>query len=236
MPKYDGIRVMKVNGVLKMRSGKVVPNGYLRAMLKELPDGREGEIIVNHSFSEATSFVRSDYKESSRWILAQFDNHSRPNDKFIERLDSTKHNNPLSALTVPWYVVESLEQLLKLEQQYVSEGYEGIVIRDPDARYKFGTATFKEQSYLTFKRKMTENAHIIGCKCKQEDGSPVDTLGALELRTEKGIEFCCGSGLDDTSRSILWAMKDSLIGKSVEFEYERSEQVKPRFPVFLRML
>jgi len=234
MPKYDGIRVMKVGGVLKMRSGKIVPNGYLRAMLKNLPDGFEGEIVSGNSFSDTSSFVRSHYKELYGWELYLFDSFINPRDRFIDRFFKLSEFG--DRCTAEFCNVDSLEQLLQLEQQYVLDGLEGVIIRDPDAPYKFGRATFKEQSYMSFKRAMTETAKVIGYECKLEDGSPVDTLGSLQLCTSDGVEFSCGSGLDDTSRSILWSIKDSLVGKSVEFKYQRSEQVKPRFPVFLRML
>lgn len=82
---------------------------------------------------------------------------------------------------------------------------------------------------------MTDTAKIIGYKCKLEDGSPVDTLGALELELN-GVTFHCGSGLDDVTRSLLWAKQDELVGKSVEFKYQKSEQTAPRFPVFLRLV
>jgi len=238
MPKYDGIRVMKVNGVLKMRSGKTVPNGYLRAALKDLPDGREGELVVNNSFSDTTSFVRSHYKEDERWHLYMFDRFDIPDKEFGDRIHRLhfERKPSLRIHCASYDIVNSLEELLQLEQQYVLDGLEGVIIRDPDAPYKFGRVTFKEQSYLSFKRAMTETARVIGYECKLEGGMSVDTLGSLQLRTSEGVEFSCGSGLDDMSRSILWSIKDELIGKSVEFKYQRSEQVKPRFPVFLRML
>jgi ATP-dependent DNA ligase len=211
----------------------------LQRKLSTLSHGLEGEIVVNNNFADTTSAVRSHDKEGFSYALYLFDDSSK-SIPYIQRflsLYSTLYDIPepcVRLFVAENTIVNSLDELLQLEDYYTSGGMEGIIIRDPSAKYKEGRATFKEQSYLSMKRYLTAEAKVIGYRCKQEDGRPVDTLGALDLLTDKGIEFGCGSGLTDDLRSSLWAAKDELIGKTVEFKYQRSEQIAPRFPVFLR--
>lgn len=47
----------------------------------------------------------------------------------------------LQMLRVPQEIVIGEEEVNKLHQQYVSEGWEGLVLRDPDAPYGFGQRT-----------------------------------------------------------------------------------------------
>lgn len=249
LPKYDGIRVYIQGGRAYSRSGKLVPNSWLHTQLKHLPNGVEGEVVVNGNFADTTSCLRSYDKSHYDFKLYLFDNVAL-DDVYSERLLSLYNiltSRGLFTSTDDQYVVygsvdvaestfvETLDELLQLESEYVSRGYEGVILRDPDAKYKFGRATFKEQSYLSMKRSMTDTAIIIGFKCKLEDGAPVDTLGALELMCN-GVQFWCGSGLDDNTRAKLWAIQDELIGKSVEFKYQKSDQTAPRFPVFMRLV
>ncbi len=252
LPKYDGIRVYIQGGRAYNRSGKLVPNSWLHTQLASLPDGVEGEVVVNDNFADTTSALRSFDKRDYDFKFYLFDNTNpfRVDDQYLTRLQSllnlVETVDDKRIVRAKYDFVTSLGELLQLESDYVAQGMEGVILRDPVAKYKFGRATFKEQSYLSMKRSMTDTAKVIGYKCKLEDGAPVDTLGALELEwdirfysanlTVEGDSFWCGSGLDDATRAKLWAMKDELIGKSVEFKYQKSDQVAPRFPVFLRLL
>jgi DNA ligase-1 len=238
LPKYDGIRVCIQGGRAYNRSGKLVPNSWLHTQLASLPDGVEGEVVVNGNFADTTSALRSFDKRDYDFKFYLFDNLVLDNGYLLRHMwlyDTLTNYKDTRFLVAEIYMVSNLDELLQLESDYVSQGMEGVILRDPNAKYKHGRATFKEQSYLSMKRSMTDTALIIGYKCKLEDGAPVDTLGALELECN-GITFHCGSGLDDVTRSILWAQQDNLIGKSVEFKYQKSEQTAPRFPVFLRLV
>lgn len=239
LPKYDGIRIHIDNNKVKSRTGKLIPNRFLQRELSTLPHGLEGEILVNNNFADTTSAVRSHDKEGFNYTLYLFDDSSKslPYTQRFLSLYSTLYDIPepcVRLFVAESTIVNSLDELLQLEDYYTSGGMEGIIIRDPSAKYKEGRATFKEQSYLTMKRYMTAEAKVIGYRCKLEDTRPVDTLGTLHLITPEGVEFGCGSGLTDDLRSQLWADKDNLIGRTVEFKYQKSEQTAPRFPVFLR--
>lgn len=236
LPKYDGVRIHTTKGRLVFRSGKVVPNRYLQRELMSLPHGLEGELLVNGSFADTTSAVRSHDKEGYSFTLQLFDDSSQQmvyQDRLLSLYTTIMDLPDPRIIVSDAKIVNNLDELLQLESEYVEFGMEGIIIRDPRSPYKQGRSTFNEQYYLSMKRYLTAEATVVGYRCKEEGGISVDTLGALDLQCN-GVEFGCGSGLTDATRKILWAAKDELIGKTVEFKYQRSDQTAPRFPVFLR--
>ena len=56
-------------------------------------------------------------------------------------------------------------------------------------------------------------------------------MGAIEVRTDEGVEFKIGSGFNDAQR-----MKPPKIGSRVTYKYMGlSTYGKPRHPIFLRI-
>jgi len=253
MPKYDGIRVITsatARGGTKLlsRNGLDIPNFWLGKQSVNLPTGLEGEIVCFKDgvpdFKYTTSCVKSigKYKDFEYKIYL-FDLYG-DNRKFTDRLSAiNKLPSYPNMQLADWYMVHGKSQLLEMEDKFVSLGYEGIVIKDPNGKYKHGRCTFKSQTYMSMKRKSTEQAVIVGYKClTKKTGESMDTLGSLFVVSDTGVEFSVGSGLDDSIRSDLWDVQDTLIGKKIEFSYQktdrmlRGEEKTVRFPVFLRMV
>jgi DNA ligase-1 len=86
---------------------------------------------------------------------------------------------------------------------------------------------------LKLKRFETVDCKIVGTQ--EGKGKLKGCLGAI-LVDVSGVESRCGSGFDDETRTTLWSVKDSLIGKTVEVQYQnKSKDGALRFPVFIRM-
>ena len=69
--------------------------------------------------------------------------------------------------------------------------------------------------------------------CK--DGlKPSGTLGGFILRNSEGLEFSCGSGLNDSLRDEIWKNKSKYLGRLVKYKF-MSKGIKelPRHPVFI---
>lgn len=58
-PKIDGIRCLRINGKSLSRSFKEIPNRYIQEKMAGLPDGLDGELVVNGSFIKTVSGVMS---------------------------------------------------------------------------------------------------------------------------------------------------------------------------------
>ena len=132
-------------------------------------------------------------------------------------------------------------------------GYEGVMIRLPGGKYKYGRSSVKEQILLKMKLFKDEEFIIVGYECKYHNSNEaklnelgrtarstskdgmvaLDTLGVLYLKTKDGKDFGCGSGFDDKTRDELWVVRDSLKGKLATVKYfDTGNYDVPRFPVF----
>lgn len=151
--------------------------------------------------------------------------------------------------------INNLEELQAYEAQQLELGYEGTMLKSPDGYYKFGRSTLKSQQLLKRKLFVDDEFEIIGYEPKYHNANEattnelgrtersshkenliaLDTLGALICKTKEGKEFGVGTGFDDQLRSVLWTVKDSLIGQLAKVKYfpVGMEYGVPRFPVFL---
>jgi DNA ligase-1 len=138
---------------------------------------------------------------------------------------------------VPMRTAEDLDTILRAYDEYVSYGYEGIIVRHIDAPYIRRRSTF----IMKFKPKKEDFYEIIGYKqMMDKGGKPKEMLGALICRGDDGTEFSVGSGMDDNFRRVWWTGRatDELIGKVARVQYQHITPGKgvPRFPVFVEVL
>lgn len=128
----------------------------------------------------------------------------------------------------PQYIAISYEKALKYYEKCLSQGFEGIVIKDMSAPYLFKRA----RGWQKIKPTTTEDLIIAGYK--EGKGRLKGTLGALIVDRE-GVEISVG-GLTDTIRAKLWAVREELIGKFVEIKYDAvTPDGSLRFPRFIKM-
>jgi DNA ligase-1 len=253
-PKLDGIRCLIVNGQAVSRNFKPIQNTHIRTSLAGLPEGLDGELIVKGKpFNEISGDVmREDGTPNFTFMV--FDLHSQ--------LGYDQRMVQLGALQLPGFVdkvlpvqVNDVRGLLDLEQQWLDQGYEGVMLRLPDSPYKFGRSTVREQWLLKLKRFMDSEAEVLECVEQTENQNlqerdafgrskrstamaglvPKGTLGAFRVRDVKtGIEFSIGSGMDDALRAAVWSQRSETVGRIIKYKsQEVGSVVAPRFPVFL---
>ncbi len=263
-PKFDGIRCLKVNGNILTRSFKDIPNNYIREFLRTFAaDGMDGEVVTYTNgkiddFNVIQSKVMSEDGEPDfRFIVFDFVTGSLdvPFKERYDYLDSFPYDDRLEPCQ--HLHVHNLEQLKEAEERLVKQGYEGIMIRDPNGRYKCGRSTLKEGILLKYKRFEDSEAEIlelreqeknIGVKGinelgrtkrshKKADKAPANTLGEFRVKDLKtGKEFCIGTGqgLTKQLRQEIWDDKDKYVGKIIKYKYQGCGQKDlPRFPSFL---
>lgn len=264
-PKLDGIRVLKVDGKAVTRRFKPIPNKHIRHLLeKHLPDGIDGEIMTEGTFNDIQSKVMS-HEGEPEFTFYVFDyvkdSLTKPyKDRMLDMvngLESVVKNStlPFSINLLTPVLVRTVDELLEFESQCLEHGFEGVMIRQPDSKYKCGRSTLKEQILLKLKRFYDAEAKVIGFEEKmkndnklerdefglakrssKKDGMiPADTLGALIVEDLKtGVKFGLGSGFDDELKKEIWSHQRKYKNKIVKYKYQ-SVGVKdaPRFPVFL---
>lgn len=262
-PKLDGIRTVILNGKALTRNLKPIPNHYIRDTLEAyaaILDGMDGELIVGdptapNCFNVSSSAIMSrdgepdfqfhvfdrvgeaSYKD--RWYL--------PTDGIAGLLAFIK--------VVPQWNCESLEELMSIEDEVVSLGYEGIMTRSPEGRYKFGRSTAKEQILLKVKRFEDFEATVVGFEERMHNANEatINALGHTERSSHKanlvgrgdlGALICThpdyketfkvGTGFDDATRKEIWDNRDKYMGAFAKIKHQPSgSKDLPRFPVFL---
>lgn len=247
-PKLDGIRCIAIvrNGVVTMlgRSGKEIDN-FSNTIGKELlcfPDGcYDGELIgenFQHLMEQAyrkegkkiegVKFHIFDYISIREW---EERHHSQAAFVRYERLDEMfKERQQLEFLRiVPQFVVRVDDsEIRKKHDEFVAQGYEGVMIKNPEAGYKFG------RSYDVMKLKAFQDADLVVSALQEGSGKYAGRLGAL-VALHNGKEVCVGSGLSDELRESIWTKPDLYIGRIIEVRYqEETPDGSLRFPTFIR--
>lgn len=266
-PKLDGIRAVVLNGKLLSRSLKPIPNNFTRSIFESSDwyEGLDGELIVGSPtdpkcFNKTTSGVMSEDGEPDvhYYVFDQIPEYSGLDGDitFKNRYRDLQNCMPLKrVILVPQKIVWSLPELEEFEQECLSQGYEGVIIKDLNSPYKYGRSTLREGYMLKIKRYQDAEAKIISVeellsntneatrdelgKVKRSNAKagmvPQNTLGALIVKdTKTGIEFSIGTGFDEELRSKLWEDQKDIIGKIVKYKFFAYGAVdKPRHPVFL---
>lgn len=265
-PKYDGIRAIVIDGVVMSRTMKPIPNAHVQKLFgKKEYNGFDGELIVGDSWSPTV------YRDTSSGVMSHdgepevyfyvFDDASikLANETYLTRYENITSRislikNP-SICVAPAVRHNNPVDVEKYEEKILLIGYEGIMIRSGNGRYKHGRSTAKEQIILKLKRFSDSEAKIVGYgemmhndneATKNELGRTKRSghkagkrasgvLGYITVRDLKtNVEFDIGSGFSAAERNHFWLLGDELIGMVVKYKhFEVGVKDKPRFPTFL---
>ena len=276
-PKLDGVRALVLPGVgLVSRTLKPIPNKHTRELFKHLV-GCDGELIVGEAtdpdvFNKTTSAVMTEegtpdvkfiifdyFTEPDRPYLPVPSDDDKVRDSRIDRLGpflrSLPKDNKENVLVLAQKLLYDTPCVLYEEGTYLLQGFEGLMLRSTEGKYKFGRSTEKEQYLLKLKRFEDSEAVVLGTKeqlannnlqtvdnlghkvrsSHKENLVPAGMLGTLLVKDIKtDVEFEVGTGFTDEQRKLLWKERDTLPGKIVKYKYQKiGVKVRPRFPVFL---
>jgi len=124
----------------------------------------------------------------------------------------------------------------EINAQAVTGGYEGIMIKDPEAGYECKRSV----AWLKLKPFIEVSLEVVDVE--EGTGRNVGRLGAIVCQgvdDGKAIRVNVGSGFSDSDRDIFWTSRDSLLGQVVEVRADAVTQNQDgtyslRFPRFLR--
>ncbi len=124
----------------------------------------------------------------------------------------------------------------QINQEAVDGGYEGIMIKDPEAIYEC------KRSVAWLKLKPFIEVSLEVKYVEEGTGRNEGRLGALVCEGEddgRSIRVNCGSGFSDDDRRTYWDARDQLVGQVVEVRADAVTQNQDgtyslRFPRFLR--
>ena len=169
--KLDGIRCVIKDGVALSRSLKPIANEHLQHSLSDPTlEGFDGELIVGEPthpdvFNRSTSEIRRQQGKPD-FTFHVFDfckNPLLPFDMRLEILEEAVHRagHPNVVLHPHWRIGSPLH-LDEIEQEVLSQGYEGLITRHPTGQYKFGRSTVKQEWMLKIKRFRDDEAMAVG--------------------------------------------------------------------------
>jgi len=262
-PKLDGIRGIVTDGALMSRSGKKIPNRFIQKFFTDHPelDGLDGELIVGDPnakdvYNKTNSAVMTRDGEPD-FVYYVFDYVNIPDVPYSEREKKINeiigHTERL--LVLPQVLINTPDELKEYEEKVLSLGYEGLVLRKINGKYKFGRSTTNEGLLLKLKRFTDAEAVIVGFQelmhnaneaktdafghtersSHKDNMVPMNTLGSLiveDLKTK--LLFNIGTGFDDDMRKAIWLARKEFDGKIIKYKYfEIGVKDLPRFPVFV---
>lgn len=266
-PKLDGVRAIVRGGKFYSRKLLEIPNGYVQYLLrnsaqKKLLENCDGELIVGSPTAKDVFHVtsgalrRKEGEPDFKFYIFDKIAEGRYEDRFLlPSLPLKVHPEALPswANILPQRWIDTREELDRVEQMYLKQGYEGVMLRSPDGLYKYGRSTAKEGILLKLKRFKDAEAKIIGFEELQHNGNGAqkdnlghtkrsshkanlrggNTLGALVVEAAPWGVFNIGTGFDDATRKDIWNNRSKYKGRLVKFKYQLvGTKDKPRQPSF----
>lgn len=272
-PKVDGVRGIYLPSLgLTGRSLKQFKNRQLTDKLSHLDlEGLDGELCYTDNVTTSDlcrttmSLVNTlDGRSTAFWFLfdyitkATIGLHYQTRYKIlVDKVWKLHKSSTVWSQTLrvmPCKEIYSEQDLLKLLQDYLSTGYEGIIIRDPKGLHKSGRCTQKEAAFVRIKDFATEEAEIIqlleaeenlNAPLKNELGYTARSshkankqgkgmLGAFICHSPRWGNFRVSAGkMSHQDRIYFWENPTLILGKTCTYKYLQTGSLNaPRMATF----
>lgn len=186
-----------------------------------------------------------------------FDCIGNINESYTHRIARLKDFNIPEGIQVAYpSLIHTAEDLKLFYDLAISEGYEGLVLRDPYGKYKLGRSTFNEQLFLKMKPIETLTGTIIGVteRLKNTNHSFADERGYATKRNTlgnkkntgiaaalvvmyKGIEIRVTAVGTEEYRKKLYNNVDEFIGRKIKFKgLLVGKKHAPRHPTMIEII
>jgi len=249
-PKLDGIRcVFTANGAWSRNDKKFMNLKHIEMALKpffeQQPDVvLDGELYnhkLKHDFEKIVSLVRkqkpTEEDRRNAQHLIQFHVYDYFSmDSHYENYQTRMHNLNVADFYgpcikhVPSYKVRKHEEALNMHcDAFLSNGYEGSILRDGSALYKHG----RSYGLMKFKDFSDTEATIVGYEIGK--GKRTGTLGKFIMQDDDGNIFGCppGKGYNHTDLKHMLKNIHQYMGQRATFTYfQRTNAGSYRHPLF----
>ena len=254
-PKLDGYRCLAVcshgNVSLYSRSGTEYDNfvqvaGSLAELCKDSSFVLDGEIMSDDfnamqqtAFSGKRGTVVGDvvynvfgWIPMDEWESGDFKMPTKQRlDNLYQWFDNLENHciNPDCLALIEHELVYKVEDILRIEQEFLKKGHEGAMAL-PNIPYYLGKKTNK---LMKFKTMLSQDCKVVSLY--EGTGKYEGSMGGMSLTQENGMPCDVGSGFTDDDRAYMWANKEAWYNRTAEIKYqELSKDGVMRFPIFLR--
>ena len=240
-PKVNGVRafIKLVNGKAKIFSKKGLDYNlpHISSWLEQHPElflieGNDvildGELFIHGEvLGNITSAVTAPQLNTMRVTFELFDiaiedMEQKERFKYLyanRSIIESDLNSPIKL--VPTLMINSDSRVQELTDLYISQGYEGSIMRQPDGLYEFGK---RPKTITKLKRTISEEFTITGVVPQEVDPS----LGMFVCTTPNGQEFTAPAKGNEAYKKLVMINASSFIGKQLTCVfYEYTEKGKP---------
>lgn len=200
-----------------------------QALLKLGLNGVEldGELYV-HGFSLQDIHSIVSRKVNSHALSAAIEYHIfdiveiiPQRDRFVQLrvIDSMIHRLGLSEIlkVVQPELVKTDQEIEQFLDRAIDEGYEGFVIRNPNALYQRKRST----DVMKFKPHQEDVYEIVdSIEEVSIHGTPKGALGAIVCKGDDNTLFNVGTGFTRDDRQQLWKEREALVGKYLKVKFQ----------------
>ena len=243
-PKYDGVRAVFHDGVLQTRYGNIYEG--VPEVLETLSDldtlgfPIDGELYSDElDFDTISGICRrksSNLSEQRKLVHFQaFDvinktkSYQNRLNFLLSRFETSKYYRRPSGILIN----HDYEEVKRLLNVLLTDGYEGVILRDPDSLYEHK----RSPSLLRWKPfdkdifSVMEIAEEVSIH-----GRPKRRCGAIICGNKETKMFSAG-GLDDILKDKIWANPNYYIGKLVVIKFQkRTKKGSLRSPNFVKFV
>ena len=242
-PKLDGLRgifhVTKTSVTLYSRKGEKLPTlehiegSLFNSFQKHFSETEElwldGELYTNvFSFNKLSGLIKKEKKTAEDFELilsikyhlydVQTTDCYKKRQEIIEKFES-----PAVEIVPTTELVATEDTLRKQLETYLSQGYEGLMIRTANDPYIFK----RSNALIKYKVFEDDEFECVGFEESKRGGM----VGAIICKTKEGKEFNAGLTFSHQEAREMWNNQSKYIGKQVTVRYFGvSEYNIPRFP------
>lgn len=227
-PKLDGIRAVYLNGVFYSRNGKIFTwLDHISLPKDVILDGELYNSQKDTVFEDIVSVVKTE-KEMDKSFISYNVFDKIDDTSFEERNrwinDNLKGLNNVSI--VPTFECKLESELVSFHDDFVEQGYEGLMLKNKNGLYRENYRSPDLQKYKLF---MDDEFEIVGFT----DGTGIESGCVIwECQTKKKDRFSVRPRGSHESRKKLFTSADECIGKMLTVRFQNySKGDIPRFPV-----
>jgi DNA ligase-1 len=134
---------------------------------------------------------------------------------------------------VPTYEVINEAQILEYHTLFISQGYEGTIVRHSNEGYQVNKRSSQLLKYKDFIDETFEVVDIIPSESRPDQGVIVCSKNMEQAGENVWVQhFNCGMKFSHFDRKVMLDMKEEFIGRKAEVRFfEYTDGGLPRFPV-----